>query len=137
MSSLGSARKRMRSVEKAPAPKFGLSATQQLIRLVHSKMGVIATTPPHPMKYPKHADKEKGSVWRGLCNRTACDDFPARHYNLGTYGYYCAPCAHAINRGNRQNPLCIGVDHSLSLEEMDQLYREQHERCLHERGQRR
>jgi hypothetical protein len=126
MSSLDSARKRMRPISNIPASRSGISDTQKLIRIVHAEMGIIATTPPHAMKYPKHQDKEKGSVWRGLCNRTACDGFPAQHYNLGTYGYYCAPCAHAINRGHRQQPLCIEVDHSLSLEEMDRLYRDHH-----------
>ncbi len=123
MSSLGRIRKNIRRIDDKPKRTIhGLSPTQQLVKLVHGEMGIIATTPPHPMKYPKHEVAAKGSVYRGLCNRTACDGFPATTYNLGTYGYYCAPCAHAINRGNKQ-PLCVEVDHSLSHAEMDERYR--------------
>lgn len=121
MSSLGSIKKNIRKLEKPKRPVHGLSPTQQLVKLVHSEMGIIATTPPHPMKYPRHAVEAKGSVYRGLCNTTACDGFPANHYNLGTYGYYCAMCAHGIN--GRRRPLCSEVDHSLSHAEMDERYR--------------
>lgn len=127
MSSLGRIKKNIGKKQQAHAESrarsiFGISAMQQAVKDAHSYMGVVATTPAHPDKYPKHEVEAKGSVWRGLCNRTACQDFPASHYNIGTYGYYCAPCAAAINRSNK-NPLCVAVDHSLSHAEMNDLYR--------------
>ncbi|RWH52261.1 MAG: hypothetical protein E5V72_01435 [Mesorhizobium sp.] len=78
--------------------------------------------PPHPQKYPDHKG-HKGAVFGGICNRTACNREHAEFYNRGTYGYYCADDAIAINRYSGKAPLCIVVDHDLSHEEMDAHYR--------------
>ncbi|RWN60187.1 hypothetical protein [Mesorhizobium sp.] len=78
--------------------------------------------PPHPQKYPNHQGS-KGSVFGGICNRTACDRLHAEFYNRGTYGYYCAEDAIGINRYSVKTPLCIEVDHDLTHEEMDAHYR--------------
>lgn len=74
--------------------------------------------PPHPDKYPKHPG-HKGSVFGGICNRTACSRSHATFYNRGTYGYYCAEDAIGINRYSGKTPLCIVVDHDLTYEEMN------------------
>lgn len=80
--------------------------------------------PPHGQKYPKHALARKGSIFQGECNRTACDNVDARFYNKGTFGYYCVPCGHAINgRKTGDERLCIEVDHNLTHDEMNQLYK--------------
>jgi len=79
--------------------------------------------PPHGNKYPKHQEARKGSIFQGVCNRTACDNVDARHYNKGTFGYYCAPCGWAINgRKTGEDRLCIEVDHNLTHAEMNELY---------------
>jgi hypothetical protein len=80
--------------------------------------------PPHSQKYPQHTLSRKGSVFQGECNRTACSNVDARHYNKGTFGYYCAPCGWAINgRRTGDDRLCTEVDHNLTHDEMNQLYR--------------
>jgi hypothetical protein len=80
--------------------------------------------PPHGQKYPKHALARKGSIFQGICNRTACDNVDARFYNKGTFGYYCTSCGWAINgRKTGDERLCIEVDHNLTHDEMNQLYR--------------
>jgi hypothetical protein len=73
--------------------------------------------PPHPDKYPKHKG-HKGSVFGGICNRTACSRAYAEFYNRGTNGYYCSDCAIAIDRFNA-DPICVVVDHDLTHEEMN------------------
>lgn len=78
--------------------------------------------PPHPQKYPDHKG-HKGSVYGGICNRTACSRAHATFYNRGTYGYYCADDGIAINRYSGKSPLCIQVDHDLTYEEMNAHYR--------------
>lgn len=75
----------------------------------------------HGQKYPKHELSAKGSVFGGECNRTACRAPDATHFNLWTFGYYCAPCARAINGGEL---LCVEVDHDMTIEQMDALHRE-------------
>ncbi len=74
----------------------------------------------HPMRYPKH-EGDKGQVFGGECNRTACSNLGADYYNKGTYGYYCRPCGWAIN-GRDRNPLCVEVDRQLTRAEQDDLY---------------
>ena len=76
----------------------------------------------HGMKYPKHNRAEKGSEFAGECNRTACSEGWARFFNIWTYGYYCAPCARAINFKER---ICIEVHHDLTTDEMDELFRKE------------
>lgn len=76
----------------------------------------------HPQKYPKH-EGTKGSVWGGECNVTRCDNHGAVFYNIGTRGYYCRTCADGINWQKDRSPLCIRVDHTLNMEEMDETYR--------------
>jgi hypothetical protein len=76
----------------------------------------------HPNRYPKHPDANKGQVFNGECNRTACDTEGARYYNIGTFGLYCRSCAMAINRGHR-NPLCVMVEAKPTIEEMQEMYR--------------
>ncbi|MER9496332.1 hypothetical protein NKI86_31725 [Mesorhizobium sp. M0320] len=78
--------------------------------------------PPHPQKYPNHQG-HKGSVFGGICNRTACSRAHATFYNRGTYGYYCAEDAIGINRYSGKSALCIVVDHDLTHEEMNAHYR--------------
>lgn len=124
MSSLGSIRKRIKApvqetlIKTAP----GSAWMDELIEEVRAAAGATTKVPPHPQKYPNHANKEKGSVFGGVCNRTACSEFPAVFYNKGTFGYYCVPCGRAIN-GRDPKPLCERVDHDLSHEEMNERYR--------------
>lgn len=94
----------------------------QLIADFRDLMGATKKVPPHPQKYPQHADPEKGSVYGGECNRTACREVPAMVYNRATFGYYCVPCARAINGRAIQNPLCVEVDNDLTHEEMNERY---------------
>lgn len=77
--------------------------------------------PPHPAKYPKHPGL-KGSLFNGVCNRTACGRGDASWFNIMTRGYYCVDCAHGIDAHNRQGPICVQVDHDLTHEEMDERY---------------
>lgn len=59
----------------------------------------------------------------GICNRTACDNSHAVHYNRVTERWYCTPCARLINENAAQlqmEPLCswptreqMGNDHLL------------------------
>jgi hypothetical protein len=74
----------------------------------------------HPERYPKH-DGDKGTVFGGVCNRTACSCGNAVWYNRMTYGYYCTSDARAINF---REILCVLVDHELTMEEMNEAYRE-------------
>jgi hypothetical protein len=76
--------------------------------------------PPHPSKYPDHPG-HKGSVFGGVCNRTACSRADARWYNVHTFGYYCRSCAAGINF--QPTPICFEVDHDLTHEEMNVAYR--------------
>ncbi|RUU78223.1 hypothetical protein [Mesorhizobium sp. M7A.F.Ca.MR.362.00.0.0] len=103
---------------------FGkLTPTQQRMALTYTGPETIGpdfpiVVPPHPHKYPNHAG-HKGSVFGGVCNRTACNRTHAEFYNRGTYGYYCAEDGIAINRYSGKHPLCIVVDHDLTHDEMD------------------
>ena len=72
----------------------------------------------HASRYPIHKGDE-GTVWNGECNRTVCKAPHAVYYNTGTYGYYCTPCARAINY---REMICILVDHDLDGGEMDAHY---------------
>ncbi|TPL66587.1 hypothetical protein [Mesorhizobium sp. B2-4-1] len=92
--------------------------------------------PPHPQKYPNHAG-HKGSVFGGICNRTACSQSHAVFYNRGTYGYYCADDAIAINRYSGAHPLCIRVDHNLTHEEMNGHTRNMYEEMTRDRAHKR
>lgn len=53
--------------------------------------------------------------WNLVCNRTQCLRTPATWYNRGSYAYYCADCAHMLNRANagdefcKDRPLCRNV----------------------------
>ena len=40
----------------------------------------------------------------GVCNRSACDNAPAIHFNYGTDKFYCTSCARRIN----ELPDCYG-----------------------------
>jgi hypothetical protein len=124
MSSLGGIRKRIRTPIQATPIKTEPDNTwiDEIIEEVRAEAGATTKVPPHPQKYPKHTNPEKGSVFGGICNRTACDEFPALFYNRGTFGYYCVPCGRAIN-GRDPKPLCERVDHDLSHQEMDERYR--------------
>lgn len=72
----------------------------------------------HPARYPKH-DSDKGTIWGGKCNRTACNTLGAVNFNASTMGYYCHGCAGHINVYSP--PCCVPVDHDLTLAEMDDL----------------
>lgn len=124
MSSLGRFRKNLRKPQlDPPVEQVVDTMIAELIEEVRAEAGATTKVPPHPSKYPDHPNKEKGSVFGGVCNRTACGDFPALYYNRGTYGYYCVSCGHAIN-GRDPKPLCVRVNHDPSHEEMNQRYAE-------------
>lgn len=76
----------------------------------------------HPQRYPKH-DGDKGQVYGGECNRTACTNRRAVFWNLGTYGLYCKECADAIDyKRLRGGPrLCIFVNAKPKLGDMEYL----------------
>lgn len=124
MSSLGSIRKNIRAplkptpIDIKPSDKW----MDDMIEEIRAEEGATTKVPPHPQKYPTHDNPEKGSVFGGICNRTACNDFPALFYNKRTFGYYCVPCGRAIN-GRDPKPLCERVDHDLSHDEMNERYR--------------
>lgn len=80
------------------------------------------STGPHPHRYPQH-DSDKGAVFGGICNRTACDRRGATYFNAGTFGYYCADCANGVNFNPRRPPLCVQVTAPLTHAEMDARYR--------------
>lgn len=129
MSSLGSIRKNIRRKQVAfdpPVEQVVGRMMNGLIDEIREMEGVTTEKVlPHARKYPQHADTEKGSVYAGVCNRTACNEVPAVFYNKGTFGYYCVPCGRAIN-GRDPKPLCVRVDHDLSYEEMNDFYTEAH-----------
>ena len=72
----------------------------------------------HPSRYPTH-EGDKGQVFSGICNRTACNCKNAVFFNPGTYGYYCVRDARNINYRHK---LCVLVDHQLTIEEMNVLH---------------
>lgn len=72
----------------------------------------------HPNRYPIH-DGDKGTVFGGTCNRTACNCGNAVFYNIMTRGYYCVVDARHINW---KDTICIKVDHDLTIDEMDEYY---------------
>lgn len=78
--------------------------------------------PKHPHRYPKH-DSNKGAEFLGECNTTRCTNGTAVYFNTHTYGYYCRVCAQGINYFERIRPLCIEVEASLTIEQMDDLHR--------------
>lgn len=79
----------------------------------------------HPQRYPKHADPEKGQVFDGICNRTACDCRGARWWNMGTFGFYCSTDAREINKANRgKPPLCVLVDAKPAVADMEKFRRD-------------
>jgi len=71
------------------------------------------------MRYPKHADPEKGQVYGGKCNITRCDNDDAIYWNMGTYGLYCPSCAAAINWQKDLPPLCVAVNAKPALAEQE------------------
>lgn len=76
----------------------------------------------HPQRYPRHLT-DKGQVLAGACNTTRCTNDAATWFNNQTYGYYCRVCARGQNHFERENPICVEVDHQLTIAEMDALYR--------------
>lgn len=50
----------------------------------------------------------------GNCNREACQKPGATWYNRGSYRYYCAACAKAINSycARDEEPLCRDTENS-------------------------
>jgi hypothetical protein len=74
----------------------------------------------HPARYPRH-EGDKGQVFGGVCNRTACDNVGAVYFNVMTYGFYCPSCAEGINYDKKQPRLCVRVDHQVGLLEMVEL----------------
>lgn len=75
----------------------------------------MTTEPLHPRRYPKH-EGEKGQVFNGECNRTACRSTRAVFWNIATFGFYCPCCARAINIP--QSEVCFLVDAKPALEDM-------------------
>lgn len=77
----------------------------------------------HPSRYPIHADPEKGQVYGGECNRTACEAHGATWFNIETRALYCKRDAMGINEAPLPGfgPLCVPVDRKPTLEEMDQM----------------
>jgi hypothetical protein len=55
----------------------------------------------------KNETKGKGEK-NGICNRTACDNPRAIHFNRITQKYYCTPCARRLNEVPQWDgiPLC-------------------------------
>ena len=127
MSSLGRIRKNLRNPDRLDPPLESVidPMISEIIDWARAEDGLTTKVPPHPSKYPDHKNREKGSVFGGVCNRTACNSYPALYYNRGTYGYYCVPCAHGVN-GRDPKPLCVQVDHDLTHEEMNEHYMEMH-----------
>lgn len=81
----------------------------------------------HPGRYPCHHDPDKGQVYDGECNTTACDRRGAVHWNMGTYALYCNECARGQNFQRDRPPLTIHVlDRPHSIEEMAQLRIDNH-----------
>lgn len=61
-----------------------------------------------PMSPSDAAAAAKGAR-NGLCNRSACPNTHAIHFNATMDAYYCTPCARRINEAARQvgmQPLC-------------------------------
>jgi len=78
----------------------------------------------HPDRYPRHHDPEKGQVYGGECNVTACNRRGAVYWNIGTQGLYCPECARKINYDDRKRQICIGVDEKPDFEERERLKKE-------------
>lgn len=95
----------------------------RMLEALRHKEELVSQIPPHPDKYPNHPGL-KGSLYNGVCNRTACGGGEAVMFNIFTRGYYCRTCAAGIN-WQPGKILCIPVDHDLTHEEMDGLYAEQ------------
>lgn len=67
-------------------------------------------------------EKELKGAKNGICNRGACNNSHAIHYNRSTLKWYCTPCARKINASCPADwePLCswpkpedMGEDHLL------------------------
>ncbi|MEQ1950950.1 hypothetical protein [Mesorhizobium sp. CN2-181] len=72
----------------------------------------------HPARYPKH-DGDKGQIFGGECNTTACADLDAVWFNNQTYGFYCRMCAYGINRFSGPAPICDLVEGPLTIDQMN------------------
>lgn len=71
----------------------------------------------HPRRYPTH-EGEKGQVFGGECNRTACRHKRSVFWNIATFGFYCPGCAKSINTPDSE--VCFLVTEKPSLETMGQ-----------------
>lgn len=79
----------------------------------------------HPNRYPIHDNPNKGQVFDGICNVTACDRPHARFWNVITHAFYCKTCADGINRHNGSAPIVIPLtEKPASRAEMDRLFHE-------------
>lgn len=67
-------------------------------RMVPSKIHTRSNIPSRLVSDPYHQElKPDKGLFKGSCNRTACQAAGAQFYNHGTYKYYCADCAILLN----------------------------------------
>jgi hypothetical protein len=71
----------------------------------------------HPHRYPEHDPAEKGQVFKGECNRTACGRKNAVWWNIMTHGLYCPECGPRLNFSDAA--ICAPVREKPTLEQMD------------------
>jgi len=68
----------------------------------------------HPSRYPGHEMKpNKGQVYGGECNRTACERTGATWWNIYTYGLYCRDCGPQMNFSD--SAICAPVSEKPTL----------------------
>lgn len=79
----------------------------------HSRRRVIGALP--SCAAPEQPDRADKGQLGGSCNRQACQAPGATWWNAGTRAYYCAACAHEINRANPDATTLYG--HQLCLPE--------------------
>ena len=71
----------------------------------------------HPHRYPEHNPAEKRQVFKGECNRTACERKNAIWWNIMTHGLYCTSCGPRLNFSD--SAICAPVKEKPTLEQMD------------------
>ena len=68
----------------------------------------LAHTPVLVVEAPAPAHKPDKGKKGGSCNREACQAPHAVWFNSGTRAFYCARCAHLINRAGYDNDRAYG-----------------------------
>lgn len=68
-------------------------------------------------------------VYKGSCNRRACQEPNAVWWNRGSYSFYCPSCAHKLNKANPPGKelASAGISDTLLCVEIESPYHPYHE----------